>query len=169
MGTLDSIAALLGSAGRESVTQSDGVAAVGGQVRTAKPILQLNRFPVTLDADRYQNARSGRNPGGDLRSLFAFHQLVDPVPAYTRSYSPSAGSTEQIYESLLNGASVDGDSPFSAGVLSEAKALFESEKFAKLDGTPRFLPGTLQEGVMGTVTSARKPLAGTSRMGLFKL
>jgi hypothetical protein len=70
--------------------------------------------------------------------LFAFRELVDPVPAFTRSYSPSAGSTEGIYEMLLEGASVDGESPFAAGVLSEARRRFESEKLAYLDGTPGY-------------------------------
>jgi hypothetical protein len=135
MAMFDSIAAALESAGGEAAARSDGQAAPGAQARTTRPILQLNRFPVSIDTGRYQNALSGRNPGGDQRPLFAFHQLVDPVPAYTRSYFASAGSTQQIYESLLNGASVDGDSTFAASVLSEAKARFESEKFANLDGT----------------------------------
>jgi hypothetical protein len=135
MAMFDSIVAALDSAVGEAAARSAGLAAVSTQVRTAKPILQLNRFPVSIDPGRFRNAFSGRNPGGDRKPLFAFHELVDPVPAYTRSYSASAGSTQQIYKSLLNGASVNGDSTFAASVLSEAKALFESETFANLDGT----------------------------------
>src|SRR4030095_3741760 len=98
MGMLDAIAASLGSGGGDAITRAGGAAGAGGQARAAQPILHLNRLPVTLDTGRYQNARSGRNPSGDLRSLFAFHQLVDPVPAYSRSYSPSAGSSHPLYE-----------------------------------------------------------------------
>ncbi len=127
---LDSIAASLQSAGREALTQARGVA-----VRTAKPVLQLNRFPVTLDASQYRNARSSSRPGGDLKPLFAFRELVDAMPAFTRNYSASAGSTEQIYESLIKGASVDGDGSFPANVLSAARQLFASETFSRMDGT----------------------------------
>jgi hypothetical protein len=139
MGTLDAIAAALGSAVGEAVARPDGLAApdvFAGHARAVRPILQLNRFPVSIDTATFQNAFSGRNPGGDYKSLFAFQQLVDPVPTFTRSYGASAGSTEQIYGALLKGASVSGDSSFPAGVLSEARAVFESEKFPNLDGTP---------------------------------
>ena len=140
MDMFDSIVAALGSAlgsaGEEAAPRRSGAAAAAGPLRTGRSILQLNRFPVSIDTGTYQNALSGGNPKGDLRSLFAFHQLVDPVPAYTRSYSPSTGSTQQIYESLLKGASVSGDSTFAASVLSDAKARFDSEKFPNLDGTP---------------------------------
>src|SRR4030095_2826823 len=81
MGMLDAIAASLGSGGGDAVTRAGGAAVPGGQARAARPILQLNRFPVTLDTGRYQNARSGRNPSGDLRSLFALHQIVAPGSA----------------------------------------------------------------------------------------
>jgi hypothetical protein len=108
MGMFDSIVAALGSAlgsaGEEAAPRRRGAAAAAGAMGAAKPVLQINRFPVSIDTGMYQNALSGGNPKGDMRSLFAFHQLVDPVPAYTRSYSPSTGSTQQIYESLLRGA-----------------------------------------------------------------
>ncbi|MBC8164715.1 MAG: hypothetical protein H7Y20_02450, partial [Bryobacteraceae bacterium] len=135
MGMLDAIAASLGSAGKDAVTPSSVAVAGSDQRRDSRPVLQLNRFPVTLDANSYKNALSGRNPNGDRRSLFAFRQLVDPIPAFTRSYSPT-GSTEQAYQTLLHGASVDGESEFAAGVLSEAKERFESGKIANLDGSP---------------------------------
>jgi hypothetical protein len=135
MGMLDAIAASLGSAAQKVVVQSSGAAAVTAQAGAAKPILQLNRFPVTLDLAIYRNAASGRNPGGDQRSLFAFRELVDPVPAFARTYSASAESTERVYEMLLEGASVEGESPFASGVLSDAKKRFEDERLAYLDGS----------------------------------
>ncbi|MFD1559653.1 hypothetical protein ACFSHT_29110 [Paraburkholderia silviterrae] len=135
MGILDSIVAALGSAVGETAAQAERSPATEGLARAARPVLQINRFPVSIDTATFQNALSGRNPNGDLKALFAFHQLVDPVPTFTRGYSASTGSTQQIYGSLLNGASVNGDSPFAAGILSDAKSAFESEKFANLDGT----------------------------------
>ncbi|MDM0116131.1 hypothetical protein QTI66_28580 [Variovorax sp. J22R133] len=129
MAMLDSIAASLESAVRESAPPTRGVA-----VRTARPVLQLNRFPVTLDPAQYRNARSGSRPGGDLNPLFAFRELVDVMPAFTRNYSGSVGSIEKIYEALLTGASVDGDAPFAASVVGEARQRFASETFARSDG-----------------------------------
>jgi len=138
MGMLEAIAASLGGAAQLAAVQSAGVAAAGATVRRGQPVLQLNRFPITLDTAIYKNAQSGRNPGGDQRSLSAFRDLVDPLPSFTRDYSASAGSTERIYATLLEGASVDGQSPFAASVLSDAKERFEAEKLANLNGSIGF-------------------------------
>jgi hypothetical protein len=135
MGLVDAIAASLGSAAIRTIAQPSGVVAAS-LARAAKPVLQLNRVPITLDPSVYRNASSGSNPRGDQRPLFAFRELVDPVPAFTRSYSPSAASTERIYETLLSGASIEGESAFGARVLNESKQLFEAEKLAYLDGSP---------------------------------
>jgi hypothetical protein len=134
---VDAIAASLGNAEHDAVTQPNDAVAVRGLGRATKPVLQLNQFPTTLDTEIYKDALSGSNPNGTEASLFAFRQLVDPVPTFSRSYSPSANSTEDVYETLLTGASIDGESEFAAGVLSEAKDRFQSGTFAYLDGTPK--------------------------------
>jgi hypothetical protein len=136
MSMLDSIVAAFGCDVGEASAPADGSVAAGRTAQAVKPVLQLNRFPVSIDAATYRNAFSGRNPKGDQKALFAFHQLVDPVPTFTRAYGASVASTQQIYGSVLNGASVNGESTFAAGILSEAKAVFASEVFANLDGTP---------------------------------
>ena len=133
MALVDAIAASLGSAAIRTITQPSGVAAAS-LARAGKPVLQLNRVPMTLDTSVYAKAFSGNNPRVDQNALFAFRQLVDPVPAFTRSYSPSTASTEGTYELLLGGASVEGESAFGARVLGEARQLFEAGKLAYLDG-----------------------------------
>ena len=134
MKLLNAIAAALGDAGLEAAAEPRLRAAAPGGAGVTKPVLQLNPFPITLDTAVYANALSGRNPGGDRRSLAAFRELVDPVPAFGRSYSPSIKSTESVYETMLDGASVDGESEFAARVLSEAKTRFAAETFPRLDG-----------------------------------
>jgi hypothetical protein len=133
---LEAIAASLGNAGLDAVRQPSNALAAASPGNAAKTVFQLNQFPTTLDTTTYRDALSGSNPNGDWRALFAFRQLVDPVPAFSRSYSPSADSTEQVYKTLLTGASVDGESEFASGVLSDAMDRFQSETFANLDGNP---------------------------------
>lgn len=138
MTLLDAIAASLGVSEQAAVAPQMGAAAVMAPGKGTRPILQLNQLPITLDPAIYKNAQSGSNPNGDQKSLFAFRELVDPVPAFSRNYTPSANSVEGVYETLLAGASVDGDSSFAAGVLSDARKRFDAGKLAYLDGGPRF-------------------------------
>lgn len=101
-----------------------------------KPILQLNAFPVTLDPARYANAKSTSNPNGSFTTLYAFRNLVDPIPEFTQNYVPSDKSTEAIYNQLINGASVTGDNSFATQVLSDAQKQATTITFANMDGTP---------------------------------
>jgi hypothetical protein len=101
-----------------------------------KPIVQLNAFPVSIDANNYKNARSTSNPSGDLRPLFAFRQLVDPIPNFGQVYIASTSSTETLFNSIVNGASTPADSDFSASVISQSKKMFALNTFSNMDGTP---------------------------------
>jgi hypothetical protein len=134
MSVIDAIAASLGAAEQAALTRTTGPAVARAAGPAAKTILQLNQFPMTLDPAIYENAFSNTNPSGNRKSLFAFRELADPVPTFSRTYAPSANSIENVYETLLIGAAVDGDSAFAAGVLNEARERFESEKQAYLDG-----------------------------------
>lgn len=100
-----------------------------------KPILQLNQLPTTIDSNDYKDARSGSNPNGDLKPLFAFRQLVDPVPKFDQNYFASPYSTEMLYENFLNGASILNNEPFVTSVLGQAKKQFEEDSFQDMDGT----------------------------------
>lgn len=99
-------------------------------------VLQFNALPMTLDTREYRNARSGSNPEGDLKALFKFRELVDPVPSFTHYYGPSGISTEKIYGQIVNGASVSSDSPFTAGVIADVQKQFAENHFPDMDGTP---------------------------------
>ena len=98
-------------------------------------LLQLNQFPMTLDPDDFKNARSNINPNGDLRPLYAFRQLVDPVPAFGEDYRPSGNSTEMVYDQIINAANAVPDADFAASIISSSKEAFEHNAFANMDGT----------------------------------
>lgn len=101
-------------------------------------ILQLNAHPLTISGSDYSNARSNSNPNGSLTTLYKLRDLVDPVPLFGKSYLPSSASTESVYDNILNGALIFGESSFTMNILSVAKKDFEEDKFANMDGTPGF-------------------------------
>ena len=101
-----------------------------------KPVLQLTQFPITIEPDDYKNAKSSSNPNGDLKSLFALHQLVDPVPKLEHYYMASPYSTEMLYENILNGTTIVNNEPFTSNVVNNAKKNFENNIFQDMDGIP---------------------------------
>jgi len=106
-----------------------------GLAAAARPVLQFGLTPVALDLRRYADARSNSRPDGDLRALAAFRDLVDPLPSFSRCYVASGMSTERLYESILEGATLAAESPFAARLLADARAQFEANAFANMDGT----------------------------------
>ena len=133
MRLLDALARSVGMA--EHAAMGD-TAAVSRSVRSDKPVLQFTPFPITLDPDIYRNPRSDSNPNGDLRTLFAFRQLVDPVPSFSEYYNPRGNSTEAVYGQIVEGASVGVDDRFTTGVIADARRKFSENYFADMDGTP---------------------------------
>lgn len=103
---------------------------------TTKPILQLNAFPVTLNPDLYANAYSTDNPHGSYTSLWAFRELVDPIPSFSKYYTPSTASTESTYSNILKGASAVGKSNFTAQVIASALKTLEDNSLSDMNGTP---------------------------------
>lgn len=101
-----------------------------------KPILQLNPLPITIEPSQYQNAKSNSNPNGDLKPLFALRQLVDPVPKFEHDYVASSYSTEMLYASILNGATIVNNEPFTSSVIGNAKSSFAENALQDMDGTP---------------------------------
>jgi hypothetical protein len=101
-----------------------------------KPVLQLNPFPVTLRPQNYADPLSSANPGGSLAALWAFRQLVDPVPVFGPFYAASLASTESVYRQIAKGARMVGDNPFVASVIAEAqRAVAEAQAYTNLDRT----------------------------------
>jgi hypothetical protein len=134
MSLLDAIANALPAPGEPVLVR--GPAADAAPRALARPVLQLGLLPVTLDADRLAHARSSANPSGDLRPLFEFRQLVDPLPGLSRYFAASGSSTEQLYGDILRGAAVDRDESFAATVIAGSRKSFSDNTFPNMDGNP---------------------------------
>jgi hypothetical protein len=102
----------------------------------AAPVFQLEPLPVTLTPANYSNPASNSNPGGSYTTLAAFQQLADPVPGFSRYYSPSPTSTEGLYGNIINGADVPGNSPFTQQVIASAQRVFQQYGLANLGASP---------------------------------
>ncbi len=98
-----------------------------------KPVLQFSFLPITLDAALYRNALSDSNPKGDMKPLFAFRQLADPIPSFSQYYTPSTGSTEQIYGGIVQSAA--GENDFTLRAIDGARKQFDLTTFARMDGS----------------------------------
>lgn len=136
MNLIDAIAQVAGLAWPQETAASRTRSLAAAPTAAAKPVLQICSLPITLNPDDYRNPRSGTNPNGDLRSLFALRQLVDPVPNFSHYYSPSASSTEDAYGQILRGAAMLGSGQFAATVLAGARQRFAEQVFPNLDGNP---------------------------------
>ncbi len=101
-----------------------------------KPVFQLSYFPLAIDPSDYANPQSNTNPNGSYLTLYAFHQLVDPIPAFARYYSPTNASIERIYGNLVNGASVVPGSEYTRQIISSAQEAFSHSKLSNLSGIP---------------------------------
>ena len=107
-----------------------------GGLTQAKPVLQLNSFPVTLNPSDYSNPQSNTNPNGSYLTLHAFHQLVNPIPQFSKYYSPSGSRIEEVYDNIINGASVRADSEYAGSVMNSAQKRFSEYKLQSLSGIP---------------------------------
>jgi hypothetical protein len=115
---------------------SMGLAEAVDRTAFRKPVLQFASFPVMLDTKQYANALSDSNPNGNLIPLLALRNLIDPLPSFAQSYNPSDKSTEQTYETIIQGAVVKSDYPSITALLSQARQKFEANRFARMDGLP---------------------------------
>lgn len=100
------------------------------------PVFQRSAVPLIINPDIYKNAKSNNNPKGSLTSLHAFHDLIDPVPNFSRYYSASAKSTEMIYGDLVNGANIKDGCEFAMTVLARSQRAYEINKYENMDGIP---------------------------------
>ena len=138
MSVFDAIAKSLSVSAGDSARIADRMLRTEAVERAAasKPVLQFAAFPVLLDTGQYANALSDSNPNGNLIPLLALRNLVDPLPSFAQYYNPSGKSTEQTYETILEGAVVKAGNTSIKTLLWQAKELFETNRFARMDGLP---------------------------------
>ncbi|MGI8809813.1 MAG: hypothetical protein ACR2KK_18625 [Acidimicrobiales bacterium] len=135
MRLLDAIASSLDVPPELGGTSDDGLL-LKARKQTSKPVLQFSQYPMSVDSRTFANARSDSNPSGDLRSLFAFRQLVDPVPELSERYFPGIDSTEATYGQILRGASVQDESAYTGDLIASSAKQFEERSFSNMDGSP---------------------------------
>lgn len=103
------------------------------EVLPVKPVLQINRFPQTLNPSDFANALSSSNPNGDLRSLYAFSELVNAIPSMTTYYGTQASTISEVYDLLLSGAQTT--STVAQSQFASARLAFQNSARAPMTGT----------------------------------
>lgn len=98
------------------------------------PVFQLAEYPLPITPSVYANPVSSSNPSGSYASLYAFRQLIDPIPTFTKYYFASPNSTELVYNNLIHGANAAKSATYTSQVLASAKQTFDISSFAGLDG-----------------------------------
>ena len=83
------------------VSAGSNLAFTSGTTVDNRPVLQLNALPMTLSPKTYENAHSSVNPNGSFTSLYAFSQLVNPVPSFTEYYSASLNTISSVYNNNI--------------------------------------------------------------------
>ena len=106
-----------------ATAKTSAAAGANAVAAISKPILQLNSVPITIDPSKFSNPLSNSNPQGSITSLWAFRELVDPVPSFTPYYSPSGSSTETNYSLVANNAMIGKPNPFSSSVIRNLSTL----------------------------------------------
>ena len=69
-------------------------------------LLQMTKNYV-LNPEDYANAASSINPGGDLKSAFAFSSMVDAIPVVAAEWSDSTKTVSGTYKQIVDGANTD--------------------------------------------------------------
>ncbi|WP_171060992.1 hypothetical protein [Poseidonocella sp. HB161398] len=100
-----------------------------------KPVLQLLPLPLTIDTRSYANAQGNERPNGDLRALYAFRSLADPLPAFASGYF-GQGSTEATYANLVHGATAGAEAVFAQQVIAESRRTLSAHARPDIDGAP---------------------------------
>ncbi len=101
-----------------------------------KPVLQLNMVPEVLDASQYENAISSANPNGSYTSLYRFRDLANSIPFFTKYYQSGGMTVENVYNNLINGATVMGNAKFTQQAFYAAQQKYSNSKLAGMAGIP---------------------------------
>ena len=74
--------------------------------RVSRNKLQLNRFPVIIDAACYRNPHSSDNSTGDYCAAYRFYELSDEASRLT-TFFEGACSVSSVWASIINSAVLD--------------------------------------------------------------
>jgi hypothetical protein len=100
-------------------------------------VLQMTKNYV-LNPDDYRNARSSINPKGDLRSAFAFSDMVDAVPNVAAEWVDSQKKVSTTYKSIVEGANANqSEDPEQRAVYDKAYAFLNAKtSIPNFEGPP---------------------------------
>lgn len=98
-------------------------------------VLQMTKNFVLNPAD-YTNARSSIKPNGDLRTAFAFSDMVDAMPNMAAEWSDSGRKVSITYQTIVRGANADNsEDPAQRVVYDKAYAFLNAQtKIPNFDG-----------------------------------
>jgi hypothetical protein len=98
-------------------------------------LLQMTKNYVLNPAD-YTNARSSIKPNGDLRSAFAFSDMVDAVPNVSAEWADSQKKVSGTYQTIVRGANADNsEDPAQRAVYDKAYAFLNAQtRIPNFDG-----------------------------------
>ncbi|RZL88853.1 MAG: hypothetical protein EOP82_21535, partial [Variovorax sp.] len=108
-----------------------------GDFDRATTLLQMTKNYV-LNPDDYRNAASSINPKGDLRSAFAFSDMVDAVPNVSTEWSDSTDKVSGTYKRIVEGANAENkEDPAQRALYDKAYAFLNAKtSIPNVDGPP---------------------------------
>lgn len=108
-----------------------------GDFDRATTLLQMTKNYV-LNPDDYRNAASSINPKGDLKSAFAFSDMVDVVPTVSAEWSDSTKKVSQNYKFIVDNAIArNTEDPAQKAIYDKAYAFLNAKtSIPNFDGPP---------------------------------
>ncbi|MFD1559652.1 hypothetical protein ACFSHT_29105 [Paraburkholderia silviterrae] len=108
-----------------------------GDFDSATTLLQMTKNYV-LNPNDFRNARSSINPNGDLRSAFAFSDMVDAIPEVQAEYAESGRKVSKTYKDIVDAANaVQTEDPAQRAVYDKAYAFLNTKtSIPNFDGPP---------------------------------
>lgn len=103
--------------------------------RAPGPVLQLNAIPVSIDLEKFSDAYSSDNPGGDYEAAYRLRNLCNAIPSFKRNFDPSGHYVEAIWRNIAFAAT--GTTSYAQHLLSVAQADIDGAELSNLGGSPK--------------------------------
>jgi hypothetical protein len=103
--------------------------------RAPGPVLQLNAIPVSIDLEKFSDAHSSDNPGGDYEAAYRLRNLCNAIPSFKRNFDPSGHYVESVWRNIAFGAT--GTTSYARHLLSAAQADIDGAEVSNLGGSPK--------------------------------